>query len=81
MTHIEKANELKKLYKEEPELYFKVKELETVVNEKRVANFKDPIYIKKYSVVHIVQEGQIEMNLDFSDIEIFEDKKPCMCGI
>lgn len=76
----QKATELKKLYKEDPELYAKAVELERNVNVKRIADFKDPIFIKnKYPLRDIVQEGQLE--IDLSEYELFEENKPCQCGL
>lgn len=75
----QKVSELKQLYKDEPELYEMAKKIEETVNAKRVAEFKDPLYIKGHPLKNIVQEGQME--IDLSELEIFEENKPCQCGL
>lgn len=75
----QKASEFKRLYKNEPELYRKVRDLEDNVNAKRVADFKEPLYLKNVARLdYIVQEGQME--IDLSAYEVFEDSRPCMCS-
>lgn len=76
----QKVSELKRLYKNDPELYEKATSLEWNVNTKRVKDFKDPLYIKvKAPLRDIVQEGQFE--IDLSEFEILEENKPCQCGL
>lgn len=76
----QKVQQFKELYKKDPELYYKAKELEINVNEKRIREMKDPLYLKNVaSLEYLVQEGQIE--LDLEQYRVLEENKPCICGL
>lgn len=74
--------EFRELYKNDPCLYEKVKELEKNVNRKRKAQNKDPLYIKNNRSIEVVaQEGQLEFVLKDHGYELFEQIKSCNCGL
>lgn len=74
--------EFRKLYKEEPCLYQKAKDLEHVANERRSLKGLSKTGIKEKPLEIIVQEGQ--MFLDENEDGNFEwilERKPCNCGL
>lgn len=74
--------EFRELYKNDPCLYERVKELEKNVNRKRKQDNKKPLYIKNdRSIESVAQEGQLEFILVENGLEIFEERKPCNCGL
>lgn len=66
------VKELRKLRTERPELWCKTKKLEDTAINRRLAQGKEPFYLKDRPLDEIVNEGQDDL---------FGWRKPCQCGL